>query len=159
MKSKLSILILFLFLIILPACNNEQNKQDNIIRNKNKVHLEVGGSYQVDAEVAKTMLERAKGLSHRESLASDEAMLFIFDKPDYYQFWMKDMNFPIDIIFINEGKIIDIKKSIPPAEEDGNIERYPPIDPALYVLETPAGISEEHGFEIGTPVEIELTFN
>ncbi|MBU0732395.1 DUF192 domain-containing protein [Patescibacteria group bacterium] len=159
MKSKLSVLILFLFLIVFSACNSAENKQDNIIRNKNKVHVEVGDNYQVEAEIAKTMLERAAGLSHRESLATDEAMLFIFDKPDYYQFWMKDMKFPIDIIFINEDKIVDIKKSVPPALDDGNIEHYPPVNPAIYVLETPAGISEEYGFEVGTPVEMELTYN
>ena len=158
MKSKLSVLILFLFVIIFPACTVNESEQDNIVRNKNRVHVEVGDNYQVEAEIAKTMLDRAAGLSHRETLATDEAMLFIFDKPDHYQFWMKDMNFPIDIIFINEDKIVDIKKSVPPAIDDGNIEHYPPTDPAIYVLEVPAGISEEYGFKLGTLVSIDFKY-
>lgn len=150
MGKKLSPLILFLFLIILPACNGED-------RFENKARVKVGDDYEVEAEVAKTMLERAEGLSHRESLAADEAMLFIFEEPDNYQFWMKDMNFAIDIIFVNDGKIVDIKRNVPVPEIDGNYERYPPAEPALYVLEVPAGLSEEYGFDMGTSVEIRLT--
>lgn len=146
-------------LLLFSGCHFDAREvKDNTIRNKNKVRVEVGDAYQVEAEVAKTMLERAQGLSHRDFLAPDEAMLFVFDKPDYYQFWMKDMNFPIDIIFINDNKIVDIKRNVPVPDIDGNYERYPPTEPAQYVLEVPAGLSEEYKFNIGTPVEMELTF-
>ena len=46
-----------------------------------------------------------QGLSERQSLAEDKGMLFLFEKPDHYAFWMKGMEFPLDIIFINGDKI------------------------------------------------------
>src|SRR4051812_34888171 len=51
--------------------------------------------------VAKSETERQKGLSGRKSLSQNQGMIFIFDHPDKYGFWMKDMLFPIDIIYIN----------------------------------------------------------
>ena len=60
----------------------------------------VGKTLQVD--LALTDEEKARGLSGRESLDEDEGMLFVFDVPGNYGFWMKDMNFAIDIIWLNE---------------------------------------------------------
>src|SRR5258708_9701673 len=58
--------------------------------------------------VVKTDKERQVGLSERQSLSLDQGMLFTFDKPDLYLFWMKNMKFPIDIIFINNNHIVTI---------------------------------------------------
>jgi len=58
----------------------------------------------VTAEIAKTEEERARGLMFRDRLGENEGMLFIFEEPDFYSFWMKNMKFPIDIIWLSEEK-------------------------------------------------------
>ena len=107
---------------------------------------------EIRAEEAATPDERAQGLSGRLALADNEGMFFVFDTPDYYQFWMKDMNFPLDIIWIGEDLVIkDIKENISP-------ETFPmafsPASPALYVLEAQAGFSRKNGLITGDKVII-----
>ena len=62
--------------------------------------------------VAKTIEEKQKGLSGQKSLGQDKGMLFVFNEKGYYSFWMKDMKFPIDIIFIDGETIVTIYKNI-----------------------------------------------
>ena len=64
--------------------------------------------------IADTEEKRNKGLSGIPSLKSNEGMLFIFEKPDFYHFWMKDMQFPLDFIFINENQIVDFIENLSP---------------------------------------------
>ena len=105
---------------------------------------------KIEVELADTPQKRTKGLSVRESLGQNEGMLFIFEKSDYYSFWMKDMNFALDIIWIGEDKkIADIIKNAIP-------ESYPktfsPREPAKYVLEVNAGYADEYKIEIGNEI-------
>ena len=65
-------------------------------------------NHTFNVEVAKTPKDQQLGLSGRDGISDDQGMLFAFDTPDYYNFWMKDMKFPLDIIFINNTKIISI---------------------------------------------------
>jgi len=105
--------------------------------------------YKVD--IARSPKELERGLSGRESLTQDSGLLFVFDKPDNYGFWMNDMNFPIDIIWISdENKIIHIEKSISPSTFP-NV--YYPNGKALYVLEVSAGESELLKLKIGDEVK------
>src|SRR3989344_1386739 len=101
------------------------------------------GQTKVIAALADTPELREKGLSGQASLAEGEGMLFIFPKSGTYGFWMKDMRFPIDIIWIDaEKKILGIEKDISPGSFPTVF--YPPA-PASYVLEVPAGVSAFHG--------------
>lgn len=105
------------------------------------------GSSAVTAEVADTEALRERGLSGRQSLPEGRGMLFVFDSPGLYGFWMKDMRFSIDIIWAAaDGTIISI-------ERDASPESYPrafhPAAPAQYVLEVPAGFSRARGIEPG----------
>lgn len=102
----------------------------------------------INVEVADTDAERAQGLSGRESLKEGEGLLFIFEKEGFYGFWMKDMNFPIDIAWINKDKkIIHIENGVSP-------ETYPkvfqPTEKSLYVLEVPAGFFAGHNINLGS---------
>jgi uncharacterized membrane protein (UPF0127 family) len=97
--------------------------------------------------VADTEYLQEKGLSGQESLPLDHGMLFIFQKPNNYGFWMKEMKFPIDIVWFDQNfKIIYIEKSLSP-------ETYPkifyPNGQAMYVLEISAGQSQKLGLQIG----------
>jgi uncharacterized membrane protein (UPF0127 family) len=80
-------------------------------------------------------------------------MLFVFENPDDYFFWMKDMNFSIDMIWIGEDrKIVYIKKDAKP--EDYLKSFGPPEDnPAKYVLEVVSGFSDTHDLQEGDEVE------
>ncbi|MFA6519652.1 MAG: DUF192 domain-containing protein [Candidatus Paceibacterota bacterium] len=99
---------------------------------------------------ATTEAEREKGLSGRTSVPSDYGMLFVFQKEDYYGFWMKDMLVPIDIFWLDsQGQVVSIA-------EDVTVSTYPsvfyPNMPVRYVLETAAGFSRAHSVATGTPL-------
>ena len=106
--------------------------------------------------VAKTPQEKEIGLSEKTSLAENSGMLFVFDKVDYYSFWMKTMKIPIDIIYINKDKIVTIiENSQPPKSLSENLPIYKPDEPADKVLEINAGLSKKYGFKKGDFVKIE----
>lgn len=87
---------------------------------------------------AKTDAEKIKGLSGRDSLAKDTGMLFVFSDKGIYPFWMKNMKFPIDIIFINDNKIVDLFENaqVPTlGQTDADLKRYKSSENANYVLE------------------------
>lgn len=107
-----------------------------------------------DVEVADTDSLRSQGLSGRKNLASDAGMWFIFGKEGYWGFWMKDMNFPLDIIWFDEDqKIISFEKNLLP-------ETYPqifyPAGKAKYVLEVKAGFAEKAKIKIGDQATVVL---
>lgn len=103
-------------------------------------------------EVADTPAARTQGLSGRESVPDDYGMLFVFDFPDEHSFWMKDMQVPIDIIWISEeGRIVYITHELAP---DTYPTQFAPPAPARYVLETRAGYARERGWEIGTQLDL-----
>jgi uncharacterized protein len=107
----------------------------------------------VDAEVKDTNEERMLGLMYRESLEQGKGMLFVFEQPDRYGFWMKNVKFPIDIIFVDKEKmIVHIATAAPCLEEPCDI--YQPDQPALYVIEVNEGFSEEHDLAVGQRVII-----
>ncbi len=101
----------------------------------------------VELTVVATSEARTRGLSDRESLPEDEAMLFVFEDLDKYGIWMKDMKFPIDIIWLNEkGKIVSIERDVAP-------ETYPkvffPPDKSLFILEANAGFAQKNKLMVG----------
>src|SRR4051812_35678814 len=69
------------------------------------------GSQKVSLDVANTPKSRELGLSGRNSLADNKGMLFLFDEPGLPSFWMKGMKFPIDILFLNNNKIVTLYKN------------------------------------------------
>lgn len=106
--------------------------------------------------VAKTEEEKQKGLSGIESLPLDEGKLFIFDQPDTLSFWMKDMKFPIDIIFINDDKIVSIVENAKPVAANTNLPIYQPTAPSDKALEINAGLSKKYNFKPGDTVELKI---
>ncbi|MBI4160668.1 MAG: DUF192 domain-containing protein [Candidatus Yanofskybacteria bacterium] len=109
------------------------------------------GNRTIRAEVADTPEKRARGLSARDELADDEGMLFVFNEPGYHGFWMKEMRFPIDIIWADfSGRIVDIATGVMP-------ETYPqvfkPREQAKYVLELNAGFAADNMIKIGGTME------
>ena len=106
-------------------------------------------------DIATTKEEQAKGLAVYKSLPQDRGMFFPFQTPDYYAFWMKDMKFPIDIIFIYKNRITDIFKNVPVSKSQNEIlPLYKPKSPSDGVLEINAGLAKQYNFKIGDFVKI-----
>jgi hypothetical protein len=116
------------------------------------------GSKSVEVEVVDSEELRAKGLSGRSSLEENKGMLFVFEKRDVEPvFWMKDMEFAIDIIWIDNDKIVRIDKEVPSAKKgvpDGSLTRYAPGQPIDYVLEVSSGFSDKNTIKIGDSVTL-----
>ena len=101
-------------------------------------------------EVADTFALHERGLSYRQSLAPQTGMLFVFDTPGMYYFWMKDMNFPIDIIWLDQNKkVVHIEHSLSPSTYP---DSFGPETPTQYVIEIPAGEAKQANFVIGDTV-------
>lgn len=126
--------ILFLFFLLFP--NNKKTIQIN------------GVSIQV--EIADTQEEQIKGLSLKESLGNREGMLFVFDKPNKYGIWMKDMNFSIDILWIDDDfNIVNIKQN---AKPESYPEIFRPETLITYVIEVSADFVKNNNISIGDKV-------
>jgi uncharacterized protein len=121
-----------------------------------RVNVTVNGLVLV-ADISVTDEQRAKGLSVKDGLAENEAMLFVFDNEAEHIFWMKDMKFPIDIIWINSNKtIVHIEHNLQPCGYGLPCPTYKPGQDSLYVLETVGGFAEKHDVVQGTRVQFEL---
>jgi uncharacterized protein len=118
------------------------------------------GEHTFNVSVARTPEELQKGLSERGSLPQDQGMLFLFDQPGDHAFWMKGMQFPIDIIFINNDTIVSIAKNAQPVEEGNeNPPLYTSGAQADKVLEINAGLSDKYEFKVGDKVTFALEEN
>lgn len=112
------------------------------------------GGIDVRVILADTPEKRTQGLSGRSGLAENEGMLFVFPEEGIYGFWMKDMNFSIDIIWIdNAGTVVHVAESVPP---DSYPTSFSPSKPAKYVLEVEAGFAKAHQVSPGSGVSLSL---
>lgn len=101
----------------------------------------------VRVSVADTGSTRGQGLSGRAGLAADEGMLFVFPEDGEYAFWMKDMLFSIDILWLSaNGEVVYMAQNISP---DTYPQSFRSDVPARYVLELPAGYAGAHGVSVG----------
>ena len=125
-----------------------------VVLNPHKVqtlHARLGGEAFV-LEVADTEALRVKGLSGHIALREGEGMLFVFSKDDRYGFWMKDMGYPIDIVWLDSRyHIVDVKKGATPTSYP---EIFTPVLPARYVIEIQDGFFEKHALKVGDTLEI-----
>ncbi len=109
---------------------------------------------ELKTEIADTQALKNLGLSGRNSIDEDRAMLFVFNDSGYYGFWMKDMKFAIDIIWIDENKkIVHIAPNVAP---DTYPESFQSKGLAKYVLEVQAGLTKSKNIKVGDSVEFDL---
>ncbi|MFA5999964.1 MAG: DUF192 domain-containing protein [Candidatus Paceibacterota bacterium] len=138
------VIIIVFFVFLFSSGLLFKRKIDNTIS-----YLKIAGE-TILVGVSVTPEELARGLSGRDSLEKNQGMLFVFDQPAERSFWMKDMNFPIDIIWLGmDKKVTHIEKDVQP-------ESYPATfsggSDALYVLEVNAGFSDKHNLRVGDQV-------
>ncbi|WP_036379515.1 DUF192 domain-containing protein [Muricauda sp. MAR_2010_75] len=102
-----------------------------------------------DIEIADTDYETQTGLMYRASMEENQGMLFIFPKEAMHSFYMKNTEFPLDIIYIDGNqKIASFQKNAQPYNESS----LPSKVPVQYVLEVNAGVSDQLGLQVGDSI-------
>lgn len=120
-----------------------------VLENLKTQTVQIGGA-NIQAELATTEAERIQGLSSRSSLVSSTGMFFVFDYPSNWGIWMKDMRFPIDVLWVTgDLKVNYIVENMLPASYP---KVYSSLEPTLYVLEVPAGTVKNYGIVVGQDV-------
>jgi len=138
-----SFIILIVFVVALFLLLNNTGDFKNIKQ------VRIAGE-EIQVELALTQEDRLQGLSNRININPDSGMLFVFEQSGEHPFWMKEMNFPLDMIWINENmKVVYIKNN---AQPDDYPQIYGQGYDAKYVLEVVAGFAEQHNFKIGDSV-------
>jgi len=110
------------------------------------------GVHVIDAEIADTPERKERGLSGRASLPDGQGLLFPYDQPGLHGFWMPDMHFDIDILWMRAGRVVHVESDV--SHLDARAV-YRPREPADLVLELPAGTARRRGFRVGDRVEVE----
>jgi hypothetical protein len=123
-----------------------------ISANRRAVHI---GDALVRAEVVITPERMRRGLSGQKALGANEGMLFVYPQPGTYSFWMKDMLFPIDIIWIRDNTVVAIDKDVPVPAAGQEPKLYAPPVPINRVLEVNAGFAKKHHIKAGNSVQVQ----
>ena len=110
------------------------------------------GAFTWPVELALTGAEQAQGLSGRAELAAGSGMLFVWNQESRRSFWMPDMNFPLDLVWLNgDCAVVQITADAPPqapGQSRADLPRYT-VDGVQYVLEINAGEAARHGINVG----------
>ena len=140
------IVVIFVFFLVFLIHNGTSKNIFETQQNKNIQYIEIAGK-KIKAEVVSTPDLQARGLSGRKNLGENDGMLFIFQNSGAYPFWMKDMYFSIDMIWIDENfNVVYIKKN---AKPESYPETFAPQKNAKYVLEVLSGFSEKNNLKEG----------
>jgi uncharacterized protein len=168
MKNKL--LLLGVMAAILAGCVSGREANQNLSQQKGAVNSNYQSKYQdhqttmikigetsLEVELAMTEQSTTQGLSGRQTIGAD-GMLFIFPTTQVRHFWMKEMLFPIDIIWIKDHKIVGLSKNVLPPEPGtplAKLPTYPSPVSVNMVLEVPAGFADQHNLSVGSPLTLE----
>jgi hypothetical protein len=106
------------------------------------------GNHKIYSEMVSSSEKMGRGLGGRRELCPSCGMLFEFERPGRYSFWMKDMQFPLDLVWIFQKKIVHIEKNIQPSFA-GVLNSAEKADA---VLEVNAGTIERLGIKMGDEV-------
>ena len=124
------------------------------IKSQNELPSVMVGDIVIAVEIAKSSQEKQKGLCCRDSLPENQGMLFVYDMPGNYRFWMKDTRIPLDMYWISsEQKIVHIEENVQP---ESYKKSFGTDVPSQYVLETNAGFAKKHNIRVGDTVEFNL---
>lgn len=142
------LLLLCLFLAPLLGCLDGETP---------KIVVKSENGATIRADIAKSPEERAKGLMYRESLEENSGMFFVFEKEGYHAFWMKNVRFPLDILWLDRDlKVIHISANTPPCRTEPCMV-YAPQKPAKYVLEVPANFTFKNNITTGDHLFLDVS--
>jgi len=161
MQKPLTFIILFFIVIFTLVAGSTFYSSESLdgLLNKNDFSEHIiyaHGDVPIHVAVADTPAETQLGLSGREAMAAGEGMLFVFNESKRWRIWMKDMNFGLDIIWIDEkGRIVDIRDHVYPESYEKLIpDVFEPSDKARYVLEVLVGFAEANGIRVGGIIDL-----
>jgi uncharacterized protein len=160
MKNKFIIIFFVLAILFFVVYHRERGPapRDNIFLKNNNPTVIVN-NYIFNTEVVKFPEDVKRGLSGRANLADNEAMLFVFSEKGERTFWMKDMNFNIDLLWIDDDQIVAFEQNMqhfdnPPADYDLPVYNSPQeVDK---VLEIQSGLVDELNIKIGDIIKINI---
>jgi hypothetical protein len=111
----------------------------------------------VTATIPLTAELQAQGLGSRPGLGDRDGMLWLYNQPDFYSFWMKNMMFPLDFIWINGNEVIDVTPNVKPptSTNESELSVYRPKRPASAILEVAAGFADHFHIQAGDMVTID----
>lgn len=118
--------------------------------------MRFGNRVAVTVEVARTETEKVQGLSGRDRLAPDRGMLFVYEAPARPLIWMRGMRFPLDILWIRDGRVVDLVRGAKAPAPGEAPQEFAPCEDIQYVLEVAAGFVDRHGIAVGDQVETRL---
>lgn len=144
------LIIVAVFVLLLLFAGKRGTKIENIASTITKQAIVYINGQNLVAAVADTPIEREKGLSGTHFINDKNGMFFIFDKADEQGFWMKDMDIPLDIVWINDSnQIVHIEENVSPTTYP---KVFKPDVLAKYVLELNAGYVARHDIKIGDTI-------
>lgn len=160
MKKNSSLLLVFISILLVYSCKSEK-KDKTIITEEVAFTKEAELSLyntkdsipstivKLDIEIADDDYQIQTGLMYRKSMQNDRGMLFIFPDEQPRSFYMKNTEFPLDIIFINaNNKVVSIQKNAKPLNESS----LPSTGPAKYVLEVNSGLTDQWNLKAGDSI-------
>ena len=142
----LLVLITIGFIVVFSSHSSDWSDDDTAIVRIRDV--------QFSATVAASASKQRIGLSSYDSLDTNEAMLFVFNTAEKRTFWMKGMSFPIDIIWIDNGVVVDITHTLEPPSHIIDIKTARSAQPASLVLEVVGGVAQQHNIAVGDVISI-----
>ena len=137
---------ILVFLLVQPSSKTSSHQEMKV------------GDTTIRVTVMRTPEELAQGLSGKEKLEEDEGMFFILPTTQIPTFWMKDMNFAIDMIWIKDTIVVGVTENVSTPGKAANLKdlpRYSPTDSANRVLEVNAGFSQKHNIKKGSIIQIQ----
>lgn len=160
LKTTLSVILLALILAVYiivgpvakkPVSRTTQDQVSQSIFIPDFIHALTISGKQIQVAYANTPELQQQGLSNTAPLTDEQGMLFMFPTETTPSFWMKDMSYGLDIIWINADKeVVDITANLDPQTFP---KSFTPVSPVQFVLEVPAGFAEKNSIEIGTKVK------
>lgn len=139
------VIIAFCATIILSGCMSKDN--DTISYGEGIIAI---GENEITVDIAKTAVDRARGLSGRDAICETCGMLFVFDDMGMRHFWMKEMLFDIDVVWIVDDRIIGLAEHVSHSAQDRSVFASP--GPVNRVVELPSGYIADHGISVGQKV-------
>ncbi len=117
--------------------------------------LIIGDRVTITVELARSTDEKVRGLSNRPALAAGRGMAFVYERPQPIGIWMKDMRFPLDIVWIRDGRVVHIEKNAPPLTSAGPEKVYTATGDI--VVEVRAGYTSDKNIRVGDSARLALS--
>lgn len=142
--------------VTFSSASDESISGSSSVDNVNTTSVVKVNNITLNVILATTPGDQSKGLAVKDSMNENEGMLFVFKNSQKHSFWMKDMKFPIDIIWVDpEGRIVHIEKNLQPCVFLLPCTSYSPENDSMYVLEVVSNFTNKYNIKLGDQIQSE----